>query len=318
MDFLKLPFFREIETAQTVLLAGCGGGYDIYCGLPLYFGLRDMGKTVHLANLSFSSIHASNGRKLPGGMVEVDSNTKGEMRYFPEMYLAQWLASEGIETPIYCLGREGVKPVTTSYQWLVENLGVDTILLIDGGTDSLMRGDEIGLGTPEEDLVSIAAVHQMDVDNKWLVCLGFGVDTFHGVCHAQYLEAVADLTRVGGFLGAWTLTPDMPEAQRYAAACVYTHKRMSNNPSIVSSSILSAVAGRFGDYHATTRTEGSELFINALMTLYWTFQVDAVADRNLYLNELRDTETYYDVVDVIQTFRARNLEIIKDWQNLPM
>ena len=318
MDFLKIPFFREIETAQTILLAGCGGGYDIYCGLPLYFGLREMGKTVHLANLSFSSIQASNGRKLPGGMVEVDSRTKGEMRYFPEMHLAQWLANGGIDAPIYCLAHEGVRPVTASYQWLVENLGVDAILLVDGGTDSLMRGDETGLGTPEEDMVSIAAVNQMDVDNKWLVCLGFGVDTFHGVCHAQFLEAVADLTHAGGFLGAWTLTPDMPEVQQYAAACAYTHKRMFNNPSIVSSSILSAVVGRYGDYHATTRTEGSELFINALMTLYWAFQVDAVANRNLYLNELRDTETYYDVVTAILQFRARNLEQIKDWQSLPM
>ncbi len=210
-----------------------------------------MGKTVHLANLSFSPLHASTGRKLPGGMVAVNKKTEGSERYFPEIYLAQWLASEGMEVPIYCLGRAGVKPLTTAYNWMVENLNVDSILLIDGGTDSLMRGDEIGLGTPEEDCVSIAAVHQMNVANKWLVCLGFGVDTFHGVCHAQFLEAVADLNRTGGFLGAWTLTPDMPEVQQYASACNYTHKRMFNNPSIVSSSILSAVAGHFGDYHAT-------------------------------------------------------------------
>ena len=318
MSFLQLPFFRELDKAQTILLAGCGGGYDIYCGLPLYFGLREMGKTVHLANLSFSSIQASNGRKLPGGMVAVDAKTEGSTRYFPEIYLAQWLATQNIHAPIYCLRRAGVKPLTTSYQWLVENLHVDTILLVDGGTDSLMRGDETGLGTPEEDSVSIAAVQQMDVANKWLVCLGFGIDTFHGVCHAQFLEAVADIIRAGGFLGAWTLTPDMPETRQYADACTYTHKRMMNNPSIVSSSILSAIAGQFGDFHATTRTEGSELFINALMTLYWAFQLDAVANRNLYLNELRDTENYQDVINAIHIFRARNLATIKDWQSLPM
>jgi len=38
------------------------------------------------------------------------------------------------------------------------------------------------LGTPEEDIASIAAVHQLQLDTKLLVCLGFGVDTFHGVC----------------------------------------------------------------------------------------------------------------------------------------
>ena len=30
----------ELESAQTVLLAGAGGGFDIFSGLPLYFGLR--------------------------------------------------------------------------------------------------------------------------------------------------------------------------------------------------------------------------------------------------------------------------------------
>ncbi len=54
------------------------------------------------------------------------------------------------------------------------------------------------------------------------------------------------------------------------------------------------------------------------MTLYWAFQLDAVANRNLYLDELRDTENYQDVINVIHAFRARNLANIKDWQSLPM
>ena len=54
MYCLTLPFFQEIESAQSILLAGAGGGFDIFSGLPLYFGLRAMGKQVHLA---FSSQH---------------------------------------------------------------------------------------------------------------------------------------------------------------------------------------------------------------------------------------------------------------------
>ena len=37
---LRLPFFDELELAENILIAGAGGGYDIFCGLPLYFGLR--------------------------------------------------------------------------------------------------------------------------------------------------------------------------------------------------------------------------------------------------------------------------------------
>ena len=36
---------------------------------------------------------------------------------------------------------------------LVDELGIDTIILADGGTDSLMCGDEEELGTPTEDMV---------------------------------------------------------------------------------------------------------------------------------------------------------------------
>ncbi|MCC2667530.1 MAG: hypothetical protein K0Q72_1, partial [Armatimonadetes bacterium] len=39
MSFLTLPIFAELESSRRVLIAGAGGGFDIFCGLPLYFGL---------------------------------------------------------------------------------------------------------------------------------------------------------------------------------------------------------------------------------------------------------------------------------------
>jgi hypothetical protein len=57
---------------------------------------------------------------------------------------------------------------------------------------------------------------------------------------------------------------------------------MPNNVSIVSSSILSALAGEYGDVHATGRTQGSQLWINPLMAAYWCFRLDRVAERILY------------------------------------
>jgi hypothetical protein len=46
---LKLPFFAEIQDARTILVAGAGGGFDIFCGLPLYFGLQAAGRQVYLS-----------------------------------------------------------------------------------------------------------------------------------------------------------------------------------------------------------------------------------------------------------------------------
>lgn len=51
--------------------------------------------------------------------------------------------------------------------------GVDTVVLVDGGTDSLMRGDEQALGSPQEDMLSIAGVSALtgiDDDHKLLAC----------------------------------------------------------------------------------------------------------------------------------------------------
>lgn len=316
MTFLQLPFFNAVAGAETILLAGAGGGFDIFSGLPLYFGLKSMGKTVHLANLSFSLLHESSGKRLGTGLVEITAQTEGFERYFPELHLARWLAAQGEPASIYGTEREGIKPVSAAYRTLNERLKPDAIILIDGGTDSLMRGDEAGLGTPQEDIASLSAVHALNVPIKMLVCLGFGVDTYHGVCHAQFLEAVAALTRQGAFLGMWSLTHDMPEVRRYIEAVDHVNGLMSDHPSIVSSSIVSAIEGQFGDHHRNHRTEGSRLFINALMTLYWCFRLDDSARRNLYMGSVRDTESFRDLTVAIGYWRAQHES--RGWVDLPM
>lgn len=314
---LNLPFFAALEGARTILLAGAGGGFDIFCSLPLYFGLRHAGRQVHLASLSFSNLHGSSARELAPGMARVTADVWGVSGYFPELYLSKWFAERGESIPIYCFSRMGVQPLHASYQALVDALQVDAVVLIDGGTDSLMRGDEAGLGTPQEDVTSIAAVDLLNVPTKLLMCLGFGIDAYHGVCHAQFLEAVAALIQQEGFLGAWSLTADMPEATLYREAVEAVFRVMGQHTSIVQSSILSALEGRFGDYHVTSRTANSSLFINPLMSLYWCFWLDPVARRNLYLDEIRDTQTYWEVTRAIEAFRNR-LREIKPWVKLPM
>ena len=51
---LNLPSWEALEDRQNILIAGAGGGFDVFSGLPIYFTLKDTGKTAHLANLSFS------------------------------------------------------------------------------------------------------------------------------------------------------------------------------------------------------------------------------------------------------------------------
>jgi hypothetical protein len=316
MQYLHLPFFDVIADSRTVLVAGCGGGYDVFTGLPLYFGLRAAGKTVYLANLSFSPLAHSAAAKIASGLYRVDADMQSRNPYFPELHLSHWFAARGENVPIYCFDQVGVVSLTDAYKALIAEVKPDAIVLVDGGTDSLMRGDEAGLGTPHEDISSIVAVSLLDVPIKLLTRIGFGVDTYHGVCHAQFLEAVAEITRDGGFLGAWSITQEMPEVQLYREATDFVFRQVPDEPSVVSASILSAVEGRYGNYHATDKTKGSKLYINALMTLYWCFQLDAVARRILYYEDMLWTNTHGDVSQVILNYRATHKA--KSWQNLPM
>jgi len=50
-----------------------------------------------------------------------------------------------------------VSVLTEAYQKLCELYKIDTIILIDAGVDSLLKGDEQGLGTFAEDLLSTMA-----------------------------------------------------------------------------------------------------------------------------------------------------------------
>jgi len=314
---MQQRFFSRLESAKSVLIAGAGGGFDIFSGLPLYFHLRAAGKTVHLANLSFSDIHSAEGRFLTPALLEVRWDTQSRASYFPELHLCRWFRQRDEDVPIYCFDRAGIAPITEGYARLVEELNPEAIVLVDGGTDSLMRGDEFGLGTPQEDLASIAAVDATAVPIKLLACIGFGIDSFHGVCHAHFLESVAALVQQGGYLGAWSFCREMPEYESYRAACEFVFERMPRHRSIVTSSILSAVDGHFGDHHSTPRTDGSELFINPLMSLYWAFELRAVVARHLFLDRLRNTETYMEVSARIAQCRSEHAPV-RPWQSLPM
>ena len=314
---MKLPFFYELDKAQNVLIIGAGGGFDIYCGLPLYFYLRNAGKTVHLANLSFSELGFCEGERPVPSLMKVLPDTGGSMNYFPEVYLSQWLTLRFGETPVYAIERGGAQPVLAAYECLVRTLCPDTLILIDGGTDSLMRGDEAGLGTPQEDMASLFAANAVKgVARKLLVSIGFGIDTFHGVCHAHFLENVAALIADNAYFGVWSLTREMEEFRLYREACEFATARMPRQPSIVNASIISAVNGRFGNHHATQRTDGSELFINPLMSMFWAFQLEGVARRNLYLKDLGQTATYQELSLAIETFRARQTKS-KTWSEIP-
>lgn len=302
-DVFTPPIAARLRDCERLLIVGAGGGFDVYAGLPLYFALTRAGKRVHLANLTFTYLGGTDAKLLRPALAQVDHRTSGETSYFPERYLAEWLHQQRLDSTIYCFEKVGVRPLLDAYQFLARELRIDAVVLIDGGTDILMRGDEAGLGTPAEDMVSLAAAHALDVPTRVVSCLGFGVDAFHGVCHAHFLENVAALVHAGGYLGAHSLHLSTPEVAMFRAAVEYAHARMPGRESIVNGSIVSAIEGRFGNFHRTERTRNSELFINPLMAMYWHFDLAAVAQQSLYLRLLETTTSIFEVQAIIEGFQ---------------
>jgi hypothetical protein len=300
----KLPLPSNLAQSERILISGAGGGFDVYAGVAIYERLRRLGKKAFLSNLSFTLLEATDAEKLGRALYVVKPTTAGADVYFPERALSQFLSSPGDEVDVYAIAKLGVVPVREAYAHLVQSLRLDAIVLVDGGTDILLRGDEQNLGTPAEDMTSLAAVAALDLPTRVVACVGFGIDSFHGVCHANWLENVAALIREDALLGVAALLKTMPEVQLYLRAVEAGECGIVQQPSIVNASIASAVEGHFGDYHRGPRTRDSTLFINPLMTLVWMFDLAGVARRNLYLSWLAQTETIWDVHSAIAEFHS--------------
>src|SRR5579872_5005959 len=84
---LNLPILEHLADCKNILVAGMGGGFDVFCGLPVFFELLGRGQAVHLANLSFSETalrRLKNAKKLTDSLIGVTANHSGVFPSFPE------------------------------------------------------------------------------------------------------------------------------------------------------------------------------------------------------------------------------------------
>ena len=102
-----VPLFEKLADCNNILIAGAGGGYDLFSGLPLYFRLKERDHNVWLANYSFSALDVTALEPM-----EVITSETPEMAYFPEKYLCDWLDSNYENgAVVYAFGRTGTQPM---------------------------------------------------------------------------------------------------------------------------------------------------------------------------------------------------------------
>src|SRR5688572_24643441 len=179
----------RLGNPRRVLLAGCGGGYDVLGAIPLLQEWQEAGVECHLASLSFAYLNGLDGaaqdREHPN-LYAVDGAAATERAYCPEAWLAKHVGQ-----PIWSFDKTGVRPLARAYRALVERLQIDAIVLIDGGIDAVLRGDETSLGTPSEDLASLAAATSLAIPIA-LACVGMSAELRDGIAHAQVFERIAE------------------------------------------------------------------------------------------------------------------------------
>lgn len=295
------PVDDVLTGAKNVLLAGCGGGYDILGAVPLYADLVERGCNVHLASLSFTYLNGLDGTiqssSFPN-LYEVPSAAATSSDYCPEAWLARFLEERsGRPQSVWAFDKTGVRPLAAAYEHLVEKLGIDTLILIDGGIDALLRGDETSLGTPAEDLSSVAAARLLRLPRKVLACVGLGAEIRDGIQHEQVFARIAELGRAGGFLGSASILPGTKGGALYMDAVEYVFANQQGlRNSHVHKVVLAAMRGEYG-------SDGPYVWLSPLLNVFWFFGLDAVADTHLFLPKLAATESVWDVTAIIEPVR---------------
>lgn len=298
---LSQPIDRALAGARRVLIAGCGGGYDVFTGIPIALALQSSGCEVILANLSFAYLDGLDGAErqptIPN-LFRVPPAAATERAYCPEAWLARWFADEvGRPVDVWAFDKTGVEPLRRAYVHLVEAHAIDAIVVVDGGVDALLRGDESALGTPAEDLATLAAIRGLPVATKILAGVALGAEVRDGICHAQVFERFGELSRRGALLGSASWTLQEPAVAGYCAAIDYVfHRQREQRQSHINRVLCAAIRGEAG-------ARGPHVWISPLLAVQWFFAFDEVAASHLFLDALAGTTTIWEVSARIEAIR---------------
>eukprot|EP01124_Arcella_intermedia_P019160 TRINITY_DN262_c0_g1_i1.p1 TRINITY_DN262_c0_g1~~TRINITY_DN262_c0_g1_i1.p1 ORF type:complete len:360 (-),score=83.14 TRINITY_DN262_c0_g1_i1:31-1110(-) len=341
MSLMMPSFLRKLSDPliKNVAIAGCGGGFDFVHSLNLYPELVRLQKKITIISFSFGDVSQilnspvvweQDGVKVK----EVSSTSKQDAYYNPELSMVTFLDSKyPTQAPhkIYgCNARQFTVPLlTTFYQSLVDKDGIDAFILFDGGSDSLMSGDEEGLGDPIEDCVSVSAVSLLkNVREKILISVGFGSDRFNGVSDAASLRAVAELTSKGGFLGSVSIEPTSEGFECYQACVKHIYQRQQFR-SVLTGLIIESAKGTFGYLSSdnnnnpglglNTRVSGKTAFVWPLMSVLFAFDVTVVHKRSRLAVWIASAKTVQEMYNALREGRAnlKKQQKLRPVENLP-
>lgn len=305
---------------HSPLLLGMGGGYDLFAGLPTYFDFLEEGKNPIFANLSFTRELAKKCSfsidepytffKVLAAEFQNDAfdETLGfPANYFPEYHLSNWFRKkQDISLPIYAIqliddlktsGPLGVQNYFEAIDAIVRTCECDAIILVDAGVDSLVIGDEEGLGTYAEDFLTLLASIKSDLP-VYLQCIGLGTEA--GIAIDDFLVNLSIHRKNDAYLGCFDWMKSDFGVSLYLDAVASCIPENSSIHSLLSA----AIAGKYGAICPTPLKkrglDDGEVLIHPMMTLAFWFDARRIMSGRMFVDEcsaalsLRDLDLRFD------------------------
>lgn len=299
---IPISINKRLEKANNILIVGAGGGSDVLCGLPLYYTFLKQGKKVHLANLTHTDFKTLGEHADPiildAALLGATAIIKLPSTNYVEGYLSQYFkAALNEDKIVWMLNRTHVQELKKAFERLVDHLKIDAMILVDGGVDSIMSGDEDGSGTMLEDTLTLAATKDLQIP-RILACIGFGTEVEEGVSHYRALENISNIIKQGGFHGNCSLVEYMNSFKFYRSACEYIWMQPGHKRSHISTRIIPAACGEFGNVHvySTEDEVPVEVCISPLMNMYWFFEADAAVFNNQIITHIENLPNFYETI----------------------
>lgn len=240
-----MPMLISSTDQKMTVVIGVGGGQDICACLPWFLWLTDrQKKQCQLMNYSFTDdLHLYD--KNENFIVAVNSHTtqptKKNKDYFPELDLAIHL-----QQTVHAIRLVPFPFLRLALHRFISSMQCKQIILVDGGTDSVLDGHERPYGSPVEDaqmmLAATSAAAELQLPCHLMVC---GMD-IEGVNTNEFLQTWSTLT-VGPNHTQYTMDDPLDGAfQRYRY--IVQQRTYTKQASIMHESIISAVVGHRGRY----------------------------------------------------------------------
>lgn len=232
--------------SEIVVVGGLGGGGDSGGAVPIAFELERLGIRVVFAGFVNARVEDIRGAvRVAGGLLRVyPGSSSGSIRFFEP-----GIAGLGYET--YCICSKEPRPmVLEAVEWLVDNYGVEAIISVDLGGDSLVFGDEPLVGSWKEDMAALSILAEVSgrktVKTYLAVAVLGGEAGGRGLSLPHLAENIQILLRDNAYHGYYEPAGTVREEALRVLPVL-----LKKTPSAMLALYLDSLSGRTGmrDYH---------------------------------------------------------------------